>query len=64
MGFAPLGCRACGALCGRLWRPEDLGVLAEQREVVGKGVQALTRDKEGHPGETLDRTLGGGRSGE
>lgn len=39
-------------------------MLGEQRKVVGKGVQALTRDKEGHLGEALNRTLSGGRSGE
>lgn len=39
-------------------------MLVKQREVLGKGVQALTGDEEGHQGETLDRKLGGGRSGE
>lgn len=53
-----------GVLCGWVWRPEGLGVLVKQREVLGKGVQALTGDEEGHQGETLDRKLGGGRSGE
>lgn len=34
--------------------------MGELKEVLGKGVQALTGDKEGHQGDTLDRVLGMG----